>query len=588
MLDRAADPAPPALPALPALPAPPNVAPEPLPDESAVSSGITQFLARRPGVLVAGLAALYAAGVNGQWRVGLDSAIYRGVGENLAAGRGYTFGGRPQDEVYPGLPVVIAAGERLFGHAVWPALALMLLATAGVLWVTYRLVRLHFPRWVAVTVVAGVGLNGRFLQQSQEVMTDVPFLLGVVAALYGWGRLWAEATGARRRSPGRTARSAALLAAGLGLAASMRPTFWILAASMGVVFAGGVVSRRASPAARRAFAGGLLLLVVVAGAWVVLDPRTRGFDPTAGGYERTLIGHLSDPWPVLRKEVRETLGRQVNALFFGQTNSPLGYLTTAALAFGVWRMGRREGLWAVLVGGTVAVTMVFSSVPRYYLMVLPLLWVAWLLALLWVARRVPAWASGGVLDGGILLVWILNIGPAYSYLSEQRAADFLASYNEGQAIELRQAADLIRRVVPPGGRVVGPYGSILTYYSGRDVEGDAALLRRGRARDLPATVAAFDPAAMVAPGKWYRDKDPLVRRMITRGVLRPGETIAAGPGPGYLTLPVLRVPPGDWQSLPDGAERDRMRARGVEPPPVLDVRDALPGRPTVGGRPAAP
>ena len=47
---------------------------------------------------------LYAAGFNGQWRVGSDSAIYMSVGHSLAEGAGYTYNGIINRVIYPGLP----------------------------------------------------------------------------------------------------------------------------------------------------------------------------------------------------------------------------------------------------------------------------------------------------------------------------------------------------------------------------------------------------------------------------------------------------------------------------------------------------
>src|SRR5947209_3000812 len=75
-------------------------------------------------------------------------------------------------------------------------------------------------RWIAIATVSMLGLNSFFLEHANEILTDVPFLLGVVLALYGFEKLTLE---------GALVEPLATLTAGLLLAASMRPTFWFLA-----------------------------------------------------------------------------------------------------------------------------------------------------------------------------------------------------------------------------------------------------------------------------------------------------------------------------------------------------------------------
>ena len=523
---------------------PPQPADAPLPDERAVSSGITAAFAAHKKWVILGIALLYLAAFNGQWRVGLDSAIYRGVGDSLAAGHGYTFGGVRQDQVYPGLPLLLAGLKTLFGPSVVPALIAMMAISALTLLVIYKLVRLHFPDWMAMTVVVGVALNGQFLQQSQEVMTDTPFLLGVVTTLWGIGRL---TKGADQRW-----KSVALLSAGLALAALTRPTFWVLAGAMILVSVWSILTgpRRA----KWAGAAGLSAVLLVAILWVALDPRTAGFNPLGGGYERAALSNLGHLPTVAAREARSAFGQNLTSLFFGEPMTSVAYAFSALLLLGAILLLRRRPLWGVFTLLTVLTTLLFSSVPRYYLMALPLLWAGWLLLLCAVARRVPKAAAGGVLDVGILLVLLLNTGRVYTFLAEQHARDFLATYKKGSCLRLIAAADLIRANVPPGGHVLGPYGSILTYYSGRPVFGDPVLLRRGRIEDYPAIVEQFDPVAAVFPAGWYDAKDPVLRAMMRRNVVVQKRVLATA-GDAYLATIHLTAPPGDWRKLPDHRPR---------------------------------
>jgi 4-amino-4-deoxy-L-arabinose transferase-like glycosyltransferase len=194
---------------------------------------ITRLIARASKLLWIYLALLYLISFNGQWRIGLDSANYRGLGHSLATGRGYSFGDWAPHNVYPGFPLLLAALEKLFGSsAIAPCIAMLAVSILTIV-LTYRLIRLHYPKWIAVTVSFGLATNSWYLQQTSELMTDVPFLLGVVAALYGWDLL--------RLGKGSRIRSMAILVVGLAIAATTRPTFLILVGAWGAACAWGLI-----------------------------------------------------------------------------------------------------------------------------------------------------------------------------------------------------------------------------------------------------------------------------------------------------------------------------------------------------------
>src|SRR5437660_10838901 len=50
----------------------------------------------------------YLLTFNGRWRIGLDSALYRGLGHALASGQGYHFGEFATKQADPGLPLLLA------------------------------------------------------------------------------------------------------------------------------------------------------------------------------------------------------------------------------------------------------------------------------------------------------------------------------------------------------------------------------------------------------------------------------------------------------------------------------------------------
>src|SRR5437773_771723 len=53
----------------------------------------------------------------------------------------------------------------------------------------YRLIERNYPKWIAICVVVCMGTNSWFVRLSHEVLTDMPFLLGAIAALLGWDML---------------------------------------------------------------------------------------------------------------------------------------------------------------------------------------------------------------------------------------------------------------------------------------------------------------------------------------------------------------------------------------------------------------
>src|SRR4051812_13892296 len=134
---------------------------------------------------------------NGQWRVARDSAAYRGLGHQLATTGKYVFRDKQdvatysdqQDTRYPGMPLMLAGVEKVFGRHDAPAVLSVTLLGALAVVLSYFLVRPGLPAWLTVAVVFGTGINGRFLTYSQEILADVPFLAGVVLSLLAFDRL---------------------------------------------------------------------------------------------------------------------------------------------------------------------------------------------------------------------------------------------------------------------------------------------------------------------------------------------------------------------------------------------------------------
>src|SRR5688500_174349 len=148
---------------------------------------VLAFVDRHRVKLFLALAALYLLGFTGHWRPEPDSALYLTIGRNLALGEGYTYHGQSHRLVFPGLPLLFAGLYKAFGtESLVPHLFAMLAMGAAALALTYRLFLLHAGRPMAVLVTLLVGVSQTFFRYNFELLTDLPFMFGVMAFLAGY------------------------------------------------------------------------------------------------------------------------------------------------------------------------------------------------------------------------------------------------------------------------------------------------------------------------------------------------------------------------------------------------------------------
>jgi hypothetical protein len=451
--------------------------------------------------------------------------------------------------------------QKLFGKSPLVPCLVMLIFSVLTMMVTYRLIRLHYPKWIATTITFGVAINSWFLQQTSELMTDVPFLLGVVTALYGWDLLRA-----RRAESRRSARAIALLVCGLILAASMRPTFLILVGAWGTVCALGIVFGQRGN--RGFYATCLLALLAVWAVMIAVDPRSRGFHPFSGGYEREAIDLISDD-PSRFAKLLHVLNKQLPAGFFGEQlsigsihinggrYSPTSVIGSLLLIGSVALIARRHPLWAIFAWFMIATTVIYSDEPRYYLMVLPILLLAWLTMLMKLRDRLPGRWGEVLLGAGLAIVTLNNMTASVHFVREQRAGSrFLNEYRDGKWLPVIRMAEVIRRNVPAGETVLGPSGSVMSYLSGRHVITQRELLpRRGHVTEFPHIIAERKLEYAIFPAAVYRDKEPAIARLMERGVLRVKRRLGDVTGMRLYRVRTV-VPETDWQRLPKLSSAD--------------------------------
>ena len=507
-------------------------------------------------------------GFNGLWRVGRDSSLYRGLGHSLAEGRGFVFANQTNRHAYPGLPWVLAVLERVFGEQDWPPLVFIMLCGLAFLFISYRLIARHYPCWVATLTVMGVGINGVFVQQAHEIMTDMPFALGVVLALYAWDHVRT-----RRRVLSRLAWTLPLLV-GLLLAATMRPTFWVLAVSF--LLAGlialvmpdpdpTIVRHEAGPVVRhrkRAAVVIMALIVLTVAVVAILDPGSI----MSGRYKLELLDQIERWQDGFFAGVWDVLNRELNAAFFAQTLSSPPYLFSILLLLGVATIARRHPLWALCVAILVIVTIILSAEMRYYLMVLPILWLGWIRLADLVTRRLRPGHRAAVMAFLILSPIVMNLGQVFWLIVEQRRADlawfdgtqsrsdrFYSYYRNGEVPLWKRMGQAIHERSAPTDRILAPEANIVAYFA-RDRE--VVSLRSHIALRVPVEEHAqklleYRPTIVVFPARLYIGNDSNVNWMMQLGIISSKRMIRREKQ-GDQTLftldrPQIDIPVGDWR-----------------------------------------
>jgi hypothetical protein len=394
----------------------------------------------------------------------------------------------------------------------------------------YHAIRLCFPPWVAVCVTTGVGVSTKFIQNAHDLMSDVPHLLGVSLVLLGGALLM------RRRTRGGQVGGGILLIAGGALALWTRPTFWALAAAWGITSAIGLI---VGPR-RGAHAFMLLTLVGLAGAFIALDPRSSGSTSVLSGtYERKALDTLGEV-------ARFRIGDRAVALFeeaipeaFYGIELGVGIDTVASIVIlgSVLLLVRSVPFWALYVAIAAVMLFIFGPIPRYFLMVLPLLLLSVSLLLYRISRLVPQrnFLPELVMLLGTGIVVVPNLVRNADLFMEQHALTFqgrtafLERYRDG---DMHAVVRICQAITEPGSSFyVEPHQLILSheprimsYLSGRrayragelvpdDANDDDAAAAARIIRDMNIEFGVF-PAAVY-------DDEELTRRLIEQNMITP-------------------------------------------------------------------
>ncbi len=434
-----------------------------------ISSKIGILVERHRRIIFVGLVLLLAVGNSGKWRPDPDSALYLTIGRNLAAGRGYTYQGQTQRLVLPGYPLLVGAAYRIFPHhGLLASLLMMPLMGIAALALTYRLFLLHADRTTAVVVTIGLAFTRLFYRYCFEVLTDLPFLVGVLAFFAGFEAVF-------HRRPNDARRTSwldwALLVGGLCFAVLTRPVMWALLLAIILTLLYSLIRQ---PARAPQAIVGLLLVALVAGCFYWLDPRRGGGEHVTGEYEEAFVGTiLTQMGAIVHRGLCEFLPRLFEAsaaqgLFGTRIGTGLNSLVAVfVILAGAW-LCRIRPMWGIWVFLTVLLMLVaVRPLDRYFLPILPLLIYTWWRTLVWINRHVrQPW-------GDLLFLALLcagfgtNIARIGEMVVEQHRRPFLAHFQAGRFAAIGPLARLLDANIVPGGWVIVPpkLGRILTFRS---------------------------------------------------------------------------------------------------------------------------
>lgn len=478
--------------------------------------------------LYAALAVLYLLGFNGHWRPEPDSALYLTIGRSLALGEGYTYHGQSHRLVFPGLPYLFSALFRVFGTGnLVPHHLLMLVMGAAALALTYRLFLLHAGRPMAVLVTVLVGVSRTFYLYNYELLSDLPFMLAVMAFLVGYeGVVHRHAHDDPTPTPYERGRPHAvdwaLLLLGLAGAVVTRPTMLALLAAV----AGAALWPILRGRARRGSLAVLAVVVTAGAAFYRLDPRG------GGDYERMIFdpAHFAARWQRavnhnLPKLFEPTVAEAVFAVDLSNTGN---VVVSAVLILTSFSLFRAHVLWGLLVVMTGAMMVAIEVHVRYLLFILPLLIYAWLRVLMWVDHRLSPRAGDRLFVVVLLFFVAANLARVGDVVLEQRRVPVLDHYKRGRYAALPELAAVVRERTGPDAWILVRHklARILTFTSGKfAVEPDGHTMLDPNEQD----VYVLDPIDSNEEGKVdTRTSEWMAHRGIERG-----EVVATLPDDGF-------------------------------------------------------
>ena len=417
----------------------------------------------------------YLAAFNGQFRLSCDAATYVNVAQ--AMNNGGSFEGHGQrPHLYPGMPYLLSYTFQLFGtDNLVPAHLLVLTMALTSLGMVYWLLHLHAGRAAAVLVTCMVGINAAIHEHAYRLLSDLPFLLGVLLFLVGYEGTRLEPNRPNIRIADDKIKSRVeliwlyvlLMIVGFGLAVSMRRAMWVLVGAV-VLTIFWIFFNRHQGARRGSLillAGGAILMLLL---FSLVDPRQHthsGFWLAIAYLQRRAMvgGILTQSVPKLFEET------MVETAFASEMVDGLDSVLAILLIGSAIFLVKRRILWGLLVMLWVIASLLHVPLARYLLPIVPLLAYGWWLIAQWISSRLqPPW--DGRLCVAMILLWLApNAIGVVDMVFEQRHVPFLQHYKQGKYVYLKELGRQLTQLADDNPLILSDDQSALRYYCGHTV-----------------------------------------------------------------------------------------------------------------------
>jgi hypothetical protein len=521
-----------------------------------------QWADRHRGWLLLGVIVLYAASITGRWRVAPDTALYMSLGRSLAEGRGFTYHGVHHNWYEPGLPWVIGVSFRLFGEDNYLPLTLFILA-CGVasLTLAYQLFKRYAGRPTAVVLTVLLASAETFYRYCFQIVTDMPFLVGLFAVLLAYERL----LGRHKRGDREPWWAWAFLFLGALVMCAFRPTILTFLGALALATAWNLA--RGPDRMRHA----LVAAVVVAGvlAFRVSDPR-RTSVAEAAHREATLKSLLTERrgfalHRMFTRFIPEMLAEHAPEAVLG---IELGTGVDQAFSVVVIALGMalvtRRPLWGAWVAATVAQMAFWLPRERYFLPILPLLLIALWETARWLESRLKPPAGTLSFAAVLLLLLVPNLLQDGVFVSEQRWRGIARNdLRDPSARPLVEMGRIIEQNVGEDDAVLAESSRQLTYFSRRQVVEPPQARRQPpteqQEAQLEAQILSHRQLYAVMPEEWRQQH---VQRLMEKLRLRLGPEIGRAEQPGVKGRPA-KPPLTLHRLVREGAPEDAPATRAA-------------------------
>ena len=491
-------------------------------DQQRLSQRLLRFADRQRWWLFGAIALLYAAGFNGRWRVAPDTALYMELGRNLAEGNGFTYHGVRHNWYEPGLPYAISLSYRWFGVDNYLPLTLFMLACGlASLALVYHLFRLHAGRPTAVVMTVLLALTETFYRYCFQIVTDPPFLVGILSFLVGYEAL------VRPEAPGPALPSAqrrvgpwwawAAIVFGTLTMVAFRPN---IITFVGALALATLVHLVRGPNRLRHV---LILAVTLACVYGFRAADPRRSTPGEAAYREGMLKTLLTEkrgyalHRMFTRYIPEMLSEVTPEAVFGIEMGPGAdeVASLAAVALGLALVTRRL-LWGAWVAATVAQMAFWLPRERYYLPILPLIQFGIWRAALWVEARLQGTRGAAAFVLVLLLVTVPNLLQEGTFIYEQVHRGITATdLRDPFGRPLVEMGRLISDKVREDDVVIAEAARELTYFSRRKVVAPPRSLRQPPPAALEQRVReevlSASAAYAVMPEEW---RIPHIRNLL--------------------------------------------------------------------------